>query len=219
MLSVFPVFMHMLLLTDDTKRLLRESGLIKSFFTIALSPESYSILFQGKEQQLMVDVEELTHNIVSNSEHNANEYIDTFITIHRHILDRCHKLSEKYVEMQHKIAEMDKKLDDATLTSKERNEIEIARFNIKQPYEDKQDWFEKSFNLFCRMNIFLDLQNDGQLATSLKEKKDQVLEMIYEGLENPVLASSLYESTKDYLSNIFSLLNMIDSHSLDKVSS
>ena len=75
---------------------------------------------------------------------------------------------------------------------------------MKEPYEQKQTNFEYFFSsYYVIMSYFLETERQEHMTNcvtkSIELHKSEVIQMIQEGIQNPVIASALHQHSEDYI--------------------
>lgn len=139
---------------------------------------------------------------------------ETILDISREILPRSHKLLSEYVEMDKRLRELDTyaKENESTLSSEEKNRINDKKNSLKRPYEINQQNFENFFSSYYVIMSYL-LEQDGMafasnnIVKSIEKYKDDIMTVIYEGIQNPVVASALHQHSEEYVTVIMYVLS------------
>ena len=139
---------------------------------------------------------------------------ETILDISREILPRSHKLLSEYVEMDKRLRELDTyaKENESTLSSEEKNRINDKKNSLKRPYEINQQNFENFFSSYYVIMSYL-LEQDGMafasnnIVKSIEKYKGDIMTVIYEGIQNPVVASALHQHSEEYVTVIMYVLS------------
>ena len=139
---------------------------------------------------------------------------ETILDISREILPRSHKLLSEYVEMDKRLRELDAyaKENESTLSSEEKNRINDKKNSLKQPYEINQQNFENFFSSYYVIMSYLLEQDRMEFASnnivkSIEKYKGDIMTVIYEGIQNPVVASALHQHSEEYVTVIMYVLS------------
>jgi len=139
---------------------------------------------------------------------------ETILDISREILPRSHKLLSEYVEMDKRLRELDAyaKENESTLSLEEKNRINDEKNSLKQPYEINQQNFENFFSSYYVIMSYLLEQDRMEFASnnivkSIEKYKGDIMTVIYEGIQNPVVASALHQHSEEYVTVIMYVLS------------
>ena len=139
---------------------------------------------------------------------------ETILDISREILPRSHKLLEEYVEMDKRLRELDAqaKENEGTLSLEEKERIIDEKNSLKQPYEINQQNFENFFSSYYVIMSYLLEQDRMELTSnniikSIEKYKADIMMVIYEGIQNPVVASALHQHSEEYVTVIMYVLS------------
>lgn len=86
---------------------------------------------------------------------------------------------------------------DKNLPAQQIDSLNKIRNNIKEPYEFSQMNFENFFSsYYVIMSYFLEQErnehSNSNVMKSIEKNKEKVMQLIYEGIQNPVVASALH---------------------------
>jgi hypothetical protein len=139
---------------------------------------------------------------------------ETILDISREILPRSHKLLEEYVEMDKRLRKLDAqaKENEGTLSLEEKERIIDEKNSLKQPYEINQQNFENFFSSYYVIMSYLLEQDRMELTSnniikSIEKYKADIMTVIYEGIQNPVVASALHQHSEEYVTVIMYVLS------------
>mmetsp|Transcript_20545 Transcript_20545/g.31275 ORF Transcript_20545/g.31275 Transcript_20545/m.31275 type:complete len:149 (-) Transcript_20545:3173-3619(-) len=146
--------------------------------------------------------------VLSNDDDFCEQYFETIVFILQYLVEQSHVLSKEYVVMKDKIKDQEERFKLPTLSCQERCALEIEINSTKQSYEAKQKLVELTFEIFLVLNQFLaDRDSEDTQASRLfkvfRNHRETLIECIYESVENPVLASTLFEQNEQFVSQIF----------------
>lgn len=117
--------------------------------------------------------------------------------------------------MDLKLRSIEKIAKQGNLSKEELDKLEDQKNSIKLPYELEQQNFENFFSSYYIMVSFLLDQDrlDSQTSNILKsiqKYKNEILMVINEGIQNPVVASALHQHSEEYLTVIVYILQSLE---------
>ena len=130
--------------------------------------------------------------------------------VSKEILPLSHNLTTKYIQMDQKLREFEKLHEGQSSP-----EIDSQRNSIKQPYEILQQNFENFFCTYYQRVAYL-VDPDGlessntNLLETIQKRKQEIIEVLYEGIRNPVVASALHQHCYSYLTVITFIINAME---------
>ena len=94
----------------------------------------------------------------------------------------------------------------------EKDRINDEKNSLKQPYEINQQNFENFFSSYYVIMSYL-LEQDrmeftsNNIVKSIEKYKADIMTVIYEGIQNPVVASALHQHSEEYVTVIMYVLS------------
>jgi hypothetical protein len=175
-----------------------------------MEPEKYFKYIRTRSRRDEYDdIDQAIQSLADQDPVLCNQVFEVVLHISAEILPRSHRLTQQYIEMDQKLRAFEKRNEGLSSP-----EIDAERNQIKQPYEILQLNFENFFAAYTQRVAFL-VESDGmEISNNMQEniakRKTEIIQVLYEGIRNPVVASALHQHCNPYLTVISFIMNAME---------